>query len=113
MDEAVLFQAALDEVLSVLPASSPLCIALDDTLVRKCGTHIEGVSWRRDPLGPAFQTTPASPATCPPPAPTSDASAKMPNSTTCLQSPRKKRSTDARRAMENPRPLPRNCAAMI
>lgn len=56
MDEAVLFQAALDEVLSVLPAASPLCIALDDTLVRKCGTHIAGVSWRRDPLGPAFQT---------------------------------------------------------
>lgn len=56
MDEEVLFQAALEEVLSVLPAASPLCIALDDTLVRKCGTHIEGVSWRRDPLGPAFQT---------------------------------------------------------
>jgi hypothetical protein len=56
MDEEVLFQSALDEVLSALPASSPLCIALDDTLVRKCGTHIDGVSWRRDPLGPAFQT---------------------------------------------------------
>lgn len=56
IDEAVLFQKSLDEVLTVLPAGQPLVIALDDTLVRKCGTHIDGVSWRRDPLGPPFQT---------------------------------------------------------
>ncbi len=34
----------------------PLVMALDDTLTRKTGTHIDGVSWKRDPLGPPFQT---------------------------------------------------------
>jgi hypothetical protein len=29
---------------------------MDDTLVRKRGSHIAGVGWKRDPLGPAFQT---------------------------------------------------------
>lgn len=56
MEESVLFDAALGEVLAALPAQAPLVVALDDTLVRKCGTQIEGVAWRRDPLGPAFQT---------------------------------------------------------
>lgn len=55
VDEKVLFNGALSEVLSVLPKESPLVIALDDTLTRKTGTHIAGVSWKRDPLGPAFQ----------------------------------------------------------
>ena len=56
VDENILFDAALNEVLAALPETAPLVVALDDTLVRKCGTHINGVAWRRDPLGPAFQT---------------------------------------------------------
>lgn len=56
VDETVIFDSALNEVLAALPAEAPLVVALDDTLVRKCGTHIHGVAWRRDPLGPAFQT---------------------------------------------------------
>jgi hypothetical protein len=56
VDESVLFDAALQQLLAVLPAGQPVVMALDDTLVRKTGTHIDGVSWKRDPLGPAFQT---------------------------------------------------------
>ena len=43
-------------VLAELPAQAPLCVAVDDTLLRKTGIRIPGVSWRRDPLGPRFQT---------------------------------------------------------
>ena len=56
VDHAKLFGLALQEVLAVLEPAAPLVVALDDTLVRKCGTHIDGVAWRRDPLGPPFQT---------------------------------------------------------
>lgn len=42
-------------VLNQLPAQAPLCVAIDDTLLRKTGIRIPGVGWRRDPLGPAFQ----------------------------------------------------------
>lgn len=31
-------------------------VALDDTIVRKTGKKIHGSGWKRDPLGPAFQT---------------------------------------------------------
>ena len=31
-------------------------MAIDDTLLRKTGSRIPGVGWRRDPLGPHFQT---------------------------------------------------------
>lgn len=52
----VLFNHVRHHVEQALPIDAPLVIGLDDTLTRKCGTHIHGVSWRRDPLGPAFQT---------------------------------------------------------
>jgi hypothetical protein len=42
--------------LAQLPPLAPLCVAIDDTLLRKTGLHIPGVAWRRDPLGPKFQT---------------------------------------------------------
>lgn len=32
----------------------PLCVALDDTILRKTGKGIPGTAYRRDPLGPAF-----------------------------------------------------------
>lgn len=56
VDESVLFDAVLKEVLGAIPEQEPLVVALDDTVVRKRGLHIHGVSWRRDPLGPQFQT---------------------------------------------------------
>jgi DDE superfamily endonuclease len=56
VDENVLFGEVLAELDGVLPQDKPLVVALDDTLVRKTGQHISGVAWRRDPLGPPFQT---------------------------------------------------------
>jgi hypothetical protein len=49
---AVIRRAVLDE----LPASAPFCVAIDDSLLHKTGIRIPGVAWRRDPLGPHFQT---------------------------------------------------------
>jgi len=43
-------------VLAELPAQTPLCVAIDDSLLHKTGARIPGVAWRRDPLGPHFQT---------------------------------------------------------
>ena len=49
---AVIRRALLEQ----LPAQAPVCVAIDDTLLRKTGIRIPGVAWRRDPLGPHFQT---------------------------------------------------------
>jgi hypothetical protein len=38
------------------PADAPVVVALDDTLIRKSGRKVHGAAWRRDPLGPKFQT---------------------------------------------------------
>jgi hypothetical protein len=43
-------------VLAALPATTPFCVAIDDSLLHKTGIRIPGVAWRRDPLGPHFQT---------------------------------------------------------
>jgi hypothetical protein len=43
-------------VLAELPPQAPLCVAVDDSLLRKTGLRVPGVAWRRDPLGPHFQT---------------------------------------------------------
>jgi len=43
-------------ILAELPAEAPLLVAIDDSLLRKTGLRIPGVGWRRDPLGPHFQT---------------------------------------------------------
>lgn len=56
VDEAMLFDRALETVLEHLPPGAPVIIGADDTIVRKSGTHIHGSGWKRDPLGPAFQT---------------------------------------------------------
>lgn len=56
VDESVLFDAVRADVLEALPSGAPLVVAMDDTLARKTGTRIHGVGWRRDPLGPPFQT---------------------------------------------------------
>ena len=36
------------------PAARPLCVALDDTILRKVGKCIPGTAYRKDPLGPPF-----------------------------------------------------------
>jgi len=50
------FEAIRGELLEHLPEGAPLVTAMDDTLVRKTGARTPGVAWRRDPLGPPFQT---------------------------------------------------------
>ncbi len=56
VDPDALFDVVRTQALPLLPASEPLCLALDDTLLPKSGSHIHGVSYRRDPLGPKFRT---------------------------------------------------------
>lgn len=56
VDCARLFDSVRGAVDAHLPAGAPLVVAVDDTLVRKSGTNIAGVTWKRDPLGPAFST---------------------------------------------------------
>ena len=51
-----IFSVIRHAVLAELPPQAPLCVAIDDSLLRKSGTRIPGVAWRRDPLGPRFQT---------------------------------------------------------
>lgn len=51
-----IFSVIRRTVLDQLSAHAPLCVALDDSLLRKTGIRIPGVAWRRDPLGPHFQT---------------------------------------------------------
>jgi len=41
---------------AALPPHAPVCAVLDDSLLRRSGTRTPGVAWRRDPLGPRFQT---------------------------------------------------------
>lgn len=53
---ADLFSVVRRGVLAELPPQAPLSVAIDDSLLRKTGTRIPGVAWRRDPLGPHFQT---------------------------------------------------------
>jgi hypothetical protein len=49
---SVLRRAVADQ----LPAGAPFRAVLDDSLLRRSGLHTPGVAWRRDPLGPRFQT---------------------------------------------------------
>ena len=53
---ADLFAVIRRAVLAALPAAAPLSVAIDDSLLRKTGSRTPGVAWRRDPLGPHFQT---------------------------------------------------------
>lgn len=55
-DPADLFQVCRKEITAKLTAQTPFIASMDDTLLRKTGVKIPGVSWRRDPLGPPFQT---------------------------------------------------------
>lgn len=48
-----LFQPVLDEYLERYP-QGPICVAVDDTKLRKSGKKIPGTGWQRDPLSPPF-----------------------------------------------------------
>jgi hypothetical protein len=51
-----LFSVVRSAVGAQLPAGVPFRAVMDDTLLRRSGLHTPGVAWRRDPLGPRFQT---------------------------------------------------------
>jgi hypothetical protein len=52
--ENAIFKQVRQEVESLCSGSRPLCLALDDTILRKVGKTIPGTAFRKDPLGPAF-----------------------------------------------------------
>jgi hypothetical protein len=51
-----IFSVVRQAIADQLPAGAPFRAVLDDTLLRRAGLHTPGVAWRRDPLGPHFQT---------------------------------------------------------
>jgi len=51
-----IFSVVRRAVVDALPAQAPVRACLDDSLLRRSGLHTPGVGWRRDPLGPPFQT---------------------------------------------------------
>jgi hypothetical protein len=51
-----IFSVVRRAVADQLPAGAPFRAVLDDTLLRRAGLHTPGVAWRRDPLGPPFQS---------------------------------------------------------
>ena len=51
-----IFSVVRRALLAELPAQAPVCAVLDDTLLHRSGLRTPGVGWRRDPLGPHFQT---------------------------------------------------------
>ncbi len=55
-DAGELFGVARRTVTGMLPPQAPLCVSIDDTHLRKSGKKVYGTAWKRDPLGPAFQT---------------------------------------------------------
>ena len=56
VDTAKLFEAVRSGVLQELEPEQMIIAHMDDTILKKTGTHIPGTAWRRDPLGPKFQT---------------------------------------------------------
>ncbi len=55
-DADELFGVARRTVTDMLPPKAPLCVSVDDTHLCKSGKKVHGAAWKRDPLGPAFQT---------------------------------------------------------
>jgi len=56
INQDAIFNVVRCELLGHLKDDQPVVAAIDDTIVRKTGRRTPGVSYRRDPLGPAFQT---------------------------------------------------------
>ena len=56
VDVSKLFGVARSGVLNELQHQDSIVVNLDDTILKKTGIRIPGTAWRRDPLGPRFQT---------------------------------------------------------
>jgi len=55
VDPQPLFNAVRRDIETRLAPDQPLIVALDDSILRKCGRKTPGVAWRPDPLGTPFQ----------------------------------------------------------
>jgi len=55
-DARQLFVPVVRGILDMSASTQPYVTAMDDTLLRKTGTKIPGVAYRRDPLSPPFHT---------------------------------------------------------
>lgn len=53
-DPGAVFAVARRQIEERLDPDRPMIVAMDDSLLRKTGPKIHGVSYRRDPLGPPF-----------------------------------------------------------
>lgn len=51
-----IFSSIRRSATATLAPDAPVCAVIDDTLLRRGGPRTPGVAWRRDPLGPRFQT---------------------------------------------------------
>ena len=51
-----LFEVTQSEIVKDISSDQVLVAHMDDTLLKKTGKTIPGTAWRRDPLGPPFQT---------------------------------------------------------
>lgn len=51
-----LFEVSQREIIEKTMPCQMLFAHMDDTILRKTGKNVPGTSWRRDPLGPPFQT---------------------------------------------------------
>jgi hypothetical protein len=56
VDTSRLFDVVRSGVLQELDEQQMIVTHMDDTILKKTGRHIPGTAWRRDPLGPPFQT---------------------------------------------------------
>ncbi len=55
-DTGALFDPIRHEVVERLQEGEPFTVMMDDTLIRKRGRKVHGTAWRKDPLGPGFNT---------------------------------------------------------
>lgn len=51
-----LFKTSQKQVLNQIGLNQIMVAHMDDTILKKTGKKVPGTSWRRDPLGPPFQT---------------------------------------------------------
>lgn len=56
MDTSKLFDIVCSGALQEFDHRKNIVAHMDDTILKKAGRHVVGASWRRDPLGPPFQT---------------------------------------------------------
>ena len=54
VDTGVIFNEVRRGIEELGSPAKPLCVALDDTILRKVGKSIPGTAYRKDPLGPPF-----------------------------------------------------------